>query len=991
MPNDFGIDPAHLAGNPDPDTYSSDDRGLISNQILNRFRRTRAIGILNMIKPSSINQLRGPAPRIRRLLLPALAVIASASLAAAAPWSLPLLPPEALDRAEASENLSVLAEEDPASHTVLHFADPIASEASIRIDLSGMDLSDFDQLHFDLWMENEPVDIVATLRGYPDSHSGRRWYVSKRFQPLNEWTDIRLDLQLDDDLSLARFDDPEQSLVLNLKRPDAAIEPLSQARIRNIRLVRNPVGVEVDYRQSRSGEDDGLQFTYPVRLTNRSGEALDILIEVIPETLDQFTAALETDSISLAPGESREVEAVLSMDRDEASSLPPGYAERALIRITSPDLPGYDAIPIRGYRPVYLFGVVPPAVEDRRVFFEILRNEAERLNPGRIARIETLLDWEVETPPLDVTPAYGMTLRCPECNSLMDIDSLYVYFCHSRDIRGECPNHQKRFEVGPDHRFFRAMLDRYHVRNGEIARQMALAWLNTGDSRFGEKAMEILSAYEAMFRDLPLVSAESTGFHNRFRSSTLHERHVLEHFAEAYLALREGGFGQEDKLEAIANGLLLETLFNVNQHYYGASASQVDMVTQTMKAAVITGHWPFFADAVAGDSGMQRILQRTFNADGVNPEGGDYAVQSTRQILRLARFLEDLGVTVDRERMELIERNSTLMGYLPEPDDFEWKTLVMDQTGFSFLVHGKDATWRRATLNWGSSRERHAHDLLTYVFHDADNEKLIQRTRRIAWGRPEAFFSYQSVSQNIPVVDGGNIARVRLDQAFLGQTDSFAGLLVADQPGRRAYPDTHLTRAMILFNGALLVVDRLDSESGEERQFDFPLFGLNEIIAVSVPMEDFDGQLGESRAYQLPIDLQAGRSDGSLTLEWADGERGVKMRFLGSASEAFRGRTPSAWRGELRDFFMLRQHGPSTTAAFLYEATHGKHPRISDFRKVPAEDSSDQPVSDTEAIAYEVTFDNGQTARVLISLDGKPYRSGPARVSAEQRLEVQID
>jgi len=924
----------------------------------------------------------------RRMAVLLAAVTCTPLAATAGAWSLPILPPEAFEQAEASENLTLEPEGGPEGQAVLRFADPVHPEASIRIDLSGIDLKDYDQLHFDLWMEHESVDIRATLRGYPDPYTGRRWYVSKRFQPLNEWTDIRLDLNLDDDLSRSTFDEPEQSLVLVLNRPDAAVEPLPEARIHNIRLVRNPIRVEVDYRQSHSSGEAGLEFVYPVRVTNAGEVPLEVHLEILPGTLDHFTATLETASLNLEPGESREVSATLAID-GAFENLPIGHAERAQVRVSSPDLPGYDAVAIRGYRPVYLFGVVPPRVEERQIFFEDLKEQAARLNPGRIARIETLLDWEVETPPSDVAPAYGMTLRCPECNSLMDIDSLYVYFCHSRDIPGECPLHQQRFEVDADHRLFRAMLDRYHVRNSEIARQMALAWLNSGDARFAEKAMEILMAYEGMFRDLPMVSAQSTGFHNRFRSSTLHERHVLEFFAETYLALREGGFGREDDLEAIAHGLLLETLYNVNLHYYGASASQVDMVTQTMKAAVITGHWPFFADTIAGDSGIQRILQVTFNEDGVSAEGGDYARQATRQILRLSDFLQDLGVTVDRDRMELIERNSTLMGYLPRPDGFEWETKVLDNTGFTFLVHGEGSTRRRATINWGSSRERHAHDFLTYVFHDAADEKLIHRTRRIAWGRPEAFFSYQSFSQNIPVVDGGNIAPLRFRQAALKDDDEAAGVIIVDEPGRRAYPDARLTRAMVLFNGVLLVVDRLNSESGE-RQFDFPLFGLDTLTSVSVPMEPFEGELGESRAYRLPVDLEAGQGEDRLTLEWADNDRGLKMLFIGGAFEAYRGRTPSAWRGELRDFFMLRTHGSSTTAAFLYEATEGDHPRIDDFQKVPAETLDGEPVGDDRALAYAVTFDNGQSARLLLSVDGGAYRSGPSEVSGEQRISVTL-
>lgn len=105
--------------------------------------------------------------------------------------------------------------------------------------------------------------------------------------------------------------------------------------------------------------------------------------------------------------------------------------------------------------------------------------------------------------------------------------------------------------------------------------------------------------------------------------------------------------------------------------------------------------------------------------------------------------------------------------------------------------------------------------------YDAENEKLIRRTHRIAWGRADSFFSYQSISQNIPVVDEGNITRLRLQQEALYDEDNAAGIIISDHPERPAYPDTRLIRSLVLFEGCLLVIDRLRSDAGE-RQFDFP-------------------------------------------------------------------------------------------------------------------------------------------------------------------------
>lgn len=877
---------------------------------------------------------------------------------------------------------------DPAIETTatgLVFGHPELPEGTIEIDLAGKSLDDFNHLRFDLRLDEAPTDIIATLRGYPALDQGRRWYVFKRFQPLDEWTDIRLDLNLDDDLSRTRFEEEDLSLTLQFTRP--AGEPAARAEIRNLQFVRNPVTVTVDYRTASRLEGGGT--LYPVKLANLGEDEKTVRLEIDSRHLNRFGASMEVDEVILGPGETATVEVIMALIPG-GEELPLGYAERAELRIFIEGHPGWDLVPTRGYRPTYLFGLVPPPAESVEVFMNDLRSAAERLRRWNEERRTAVLEWPLEQPPEGVLPARIDGLRCPECRSQMDVDSLYVYFCHSRDISGQCPNHQVRFEVDRDHRFFRNMLATYNRKSAALARDAALLWITTGEARYAEKALEILEAYEEWYPAMDIVSEASTGFQSRLKPVTLFERHVLGDFVEAYLVLRETEAVDAARLTPIASGFLNDMLYRVNLHYYGTSASQVDMVTQAMKAAVILGNDPILADSLSGDGGVQRILDRNFNADGVGVDGGDYARQAARQIMRLAEFLDGIGLTVDRERLEMIERNSRLMGYLPRPDDFEWETLYLPNTGFTFLVNGQGDTRRRATINWGSTRERYAHDLLTTVFYGADDAELIQRTLRINWGLPESFYSYQSVSQNIPIVDQGNISRLPKEQVFLFDDGTAAGVLTRDYAARPAYPDARLVRALVLSEGCLLIVDRILSDSGE-RQFDLPIFGLSTISDLSTNVEPTSKVMGETRAYQLPADLRHGAiPNGRLRVDWEQGNRGTRLHFLGDVSEVFTGRTPSGWRGENRAFMMVRGHGETAVFASLYEATAGEHPKVKSFTRLPVEDASGNRVDEARGLAYEVTFDNGRRLQVLLSLDESSVRLGDLEADEDTPIRTRI-
>lgn len=906
-------------------------------------------------------------------------------------WQCQVLVPGKLAEQSVEGVFNVLPQGGPSDDAVIEFADPISTSGKIEIDLSDIDMSLYDQLRFGLWMEHDAVNVTATLQGYPNEYRGRRWYVFKRFQPLRQWIDIRLDLDMDDDMSGKVFAEAKKSLVIDFKRPDTASADFARARIHNIRLVRSPLKIGLDYRQvTHRNTAEGLKIVYPIQIENTTEQPVTARLEVLPETLDRFKASPADETLPLAPGESKTTYVEMAVDAADLVKLPTGHVERAQVRAWVESFSEIDAMPIRGFRPIYLFGFVPPARESRDAIFESLKAQSGRLS-GDVAPYEKDLLWEVEKPPTDVTSAHSAQFRCPECKSWLGLDSLYTYFCYSRDISGQCPLHNQRFTIDKNHRLFPSMLNNYHSKTLDVARNLAMGWLRTGDERLAKRATEILVKYQSFYGDLPVVAPSSVAFQSRFSSASLFERHLLKNMIDTWLILQETGAADPEVLREIADGLILDSLNVVNQFYYSFSASQIDMVTQALQAAIILEKWTYAADAIGGDSGVQRILQRNFNTDGVPIDGGDYARQAARQIMVLADSLQVLGIAVDEDRMRQIEENCRLLGYLSRPDDYKMKTTVLDNTGFTVLVNGEGPTWRRATINWGSTRERGGHDHLTTVLYDADDSELLLRTRRVMWGHPHANLAFQSFAQNIPVVDQNNISGARLSQVYLMDDSQTAGVIICDQPERPAYPDSRLTRSLVLFEGCLLVADRFVSSAGK-RLVDFPLNGLAELVSEPEGMEPFSGELGEPSVYRLPHDLKVKKVDKQpFTAQWVDGKRGVKVHVLGDGFQAYAGKTymGQSARSVPRDFLMMRTRAEAVTAAFLYEATHGDQPKVSGFAKAEVLNADGHPVGDNKALAFDVTFDDSRIIRVLISLDGGNYRSGACSTDAGRRITLQ--
>ena len=904
----------------------------------------------------------------------------------------------------------VVPDGGPEGAPAVVFDDAARSSGSFEIDLAAHKarFGEYDELHFGLYQEGGITDVVTKLWGYPDDYHCRRWFSVKRFQKVGEWDTVRYDLNLDDDSSTKVLKEPTRKLLFSFsKSPENSEAALGgiRARIARVRLVKTPVRVTLDPRMVTYVVDEkGILFRHPVKLSNRTARSLAARIEILPETLKEFRVRDFGRTVTLKAGTARTIDVSLWLSAQDAQKLPVGLAERALVRVTVPELPGYDTIPLRAYRPAYLYAMIPP----KQPADGWIEPAELAVNEGLKKKLETSLNWRFEVP-LDVAPQYDQRFRCPKCQMWLGVRDLYHFYCRDR----KCEAYEKVITVTKNDRLFASHLGQYHAGNAELAKTFAQAYGATDDERFGRKAVEILTTYADTLSRLAMVGQGSTGWRCRLASAVIFIDRPLNAFTEAYLLMKDTGLMTKAQEESIRTRLLLELLHTISQHFYARSAGQMEFILDHVKCAPAIGAWWYLADMLIGDGGWQVMLRRAFDADGVGLEGGAYARRSTYRMVYAAEGFRRLGIPVDEERVNQIVRNSLAVGLYGTSDvkpswydTSDAQSATLTNTGFTVLVNGKDETWRKATINWASSRDRGERDLLSYDLRD-DRELLIKETGRIAYGNKYGFFMSRTLAHNIPVVDEQDISAERKVQQYFHSDEAAACCLIADTEKTPAYEGVRLARALVLTEGCLLVVDRIAAR--EPRTIDLAIYGIGSYgrrghsFTTSVEgMKSLEDPLGKSRAYGVPYSLSIAEAAGEFraTWSWTSPISGPKrdpqpcalhVRFLGGPVSTFVGKSRDGWSAVERDFLMVRKHGTVFTPACLYERVRGKaEPQVVSFTSLEPKDGQGKPVPNAHALAYRIALRSGKQIDILISFDGAACATEHCKADATTRIAVRV-
>lgn len=937
-----------------------------------------------------------------------LLLLALASFAHGQEWSASMFDCATLEKCTIDEEqrkcFKVLPEGGPSGGPALVFADPVKAKAALEVDLSALkvNFTDYDELHFDFFQEGGVTMVTTTLWGYPDEHRRRNWYSIKRFQKVGAWDHVRYDLHIDDDGAFRKpSEEPHRKLTLAFaksKENPADAMPEVRARIANVRLVKSLVNAQIDPRKVRYEKTAaGISYHHPLRLTNRTDKAATAVVEVVPETLREFRVKGLADTVTLKPGESRAIDVCLFLPAGH--NCPPGYAERGLVKVRVKELPGYDAIPLRAYRPVYLFGMVP--LEEPEAGW--LKLEIEKPRARALAVLQNSLDWKLQAPP-DVAPWGIIRPDCPKCGQALFATALGA--CRDR----KCERYNKALTPDPEDPKLAAKLTRYHEINASLTKAYALAYRSTEDERFGRKAVEMLVTYAEAMEKLPMVQPASMGVRCRLACANIFLDDHLIWFTEAYMLMKDTPPMTQAQAATIHDKLLIELLDGVNRHCYGLKAGQLEFILDHVKCAPALGAWYYLADMLVGDSGWDQMLARAFSADGVALEGGAYAGRCTLRMVNAAEALHKLGIEVDKERVTQIVRNSLAAGVYgtkrghPRPSWFESReeqSTVLANIGFTVLINGKDDTWRKTTINWGSSRDRSEYDLLSYDLRDR-KEQLIKETGRISYNNEYCWVLMpKTSSHNVPVVDEQNISRTRKVQEYFHSDDTAACCLIADTEAAPAYPNARVSRAVVLTHGLLLVVDRV--KANKPCTIDLSLYGGDShyhgcgVMKTSLTdPEPFEEKLGQkSNAYKVPWDLRRTETVDGFQARWSwprgKPTAGLRLRFLAQGCSVFEGKTRGGWMAVERNFLMVRKQDSLFTPACLYERIDADEKgQAMSFARLETTDPKGTPVSDGRALAYRITLEGGKQIDVLVSFDGGAYTVSDCEVDAEKRIAVAL-
>lgn len=746
---------------------------------------------------------------------------------------------------------------------------PTGDAQALRLDLPklGVNPREFDELRFDIQPLGSQVGLQTTIAGLPSDAEASRWYLKFRTAE-GQWASGRYDLRVDDDGFTGRPKAAPDTLELRLYRRIVGFpgEPKwRKALIRNPRFVRRSVSVDFDLLEAELLHDAGeVGAAYRLRITNQTDAPQRVRLE--PDsagTLKWFRAQAPSE-VALEPRQSKVVPVRIRMPRPRAMALQPLYAEPAVPRVSIEGMADSDAVPLMGYRPWPMWGVVPAfnPVRWTPASFGAFLDARGKALPGaaewraralREAEAAAKIEWPV--PPLDLLPAgFDQSYRCHACGVWLQPAE------HASFRRHVCPKCKKTVEgnVGID----KAFVSRYIGRAFGAVRTLALGWLLSGDEAHARKAVGVMLAFADAVPNVTPAGPRSTAGGARLVYSTLHTSYKLPALAEAWAFLAQApciGEAERVKIERFLNGEALR----VARHSVEYSNQQAEHLRAYGSVGLATGFWPLAAEAIWGEFGFHELAEFAFTEEGVGHEAGAYHKAVFRAMAEFAGFAHGHGVNLLTARFKRVFDGSLLMAggagvsyelayrvyrdpaYLtllarertspgesallhgvlgiPRAEQMPVRSAIFPGTGYVFLRTGNMADSHEIRLNYLKPFDRHERDKFTTFFFRS-GQQVDSSVGRITYSSPHSAWMESTAAHNTIVVDGED----QREQDGVLVASSLAGecpiAVVAVDPKAPLYDGVSHLRGIALIEGCYVVFDRLSAE--RPRTFDRYQYGL---------------------------------------------------------------------------------------------------------------------------------------------------------------------
>ncbi|HUT35356.1 MAG TPA: hypothetical protein VNE39_17850 [Planctomycetota bacterium] len=845
---------------------------------------------------------------------------------------------------------------------VFEWSLPTGDAQMLHLDLAklGIKPQEFDEFRFDIQPLGSQVGLQTTIAGLPTKDEVSRWYLKFRAVE-GQWASGRYDLRVDDDGFTGRPKAAPGTLELRLYRRIVGFpgEPKwRKAQIRRPRFVRRVVSVDFDLLETELTQDAGeVAAVYRLSVENRTDEPQKAKLEAdSARTLKWFRVEAPAE-VALGPREKKAVPVRIFLPRSRAMALPPLYAEPAVLRLSVEGVADSDAVPLMGYRPWPMWGVVPVfnPVRWTPATFQAFLDARGKALPGvaewrarllREAGEALKLDWPV--PPLELLPAgFDQSYRCNDCRVWLQPAA------HASFRKHVCPKCRKVVEgkEGID----KAFASRYLGRAFHAVRMLALGWLLSGDDAYARKAEGILLAFAEAIPKVQPDGPRSTSGGARLAHSTLHTSYKLPALAEAWAFLAEASCIDEAARAKIAR-FLNDEAFRVARHSVEYSNQSAEHFRAYGSVGLATGLWPLAAEAIWGEFGFHELVEFAFTEEGVGHEAGAYHRAVFGAMEEFAEFARDQGVNLLTARFKRVFDGSLLMGggvgvsyelayrvyrdpaYLqvlgrergsprestilrgvlgiPSAEQMPVRSVLFPGTGYVFLRAGNVADSREIRLNYLKTFDRHEHDKFTTFFF-RNGQQVDSTVGRITYSSPRSAWMAATAAHNTIVVDGLD---EREQDGWLVASDLGGKCpiaVVASDPKAPLFEGVAQLRGIALIEGCYVVFDRVSSD--KPHTFDRYQYGQGK-AALKLDAKKLEGlpNLPKRGAF---TDIEGGPCGKELRVEFGNG---LKMRLVADRElQAFKAVTVGGYQAQPMEVTFARA-ADAKEATFLAAFVLGK-------------------------------------------------------------------
>jgi len=680
-----------------------------------------------------------------------------------------------------------------------------------RFDLAALKI---DPLEYDLIKVEVKADarawVVLSLENYPTVGDKCNWYCLDAVRGAQEWRTIFADLKRPEERYEAgraggiAAEAPETPIlsfrtwVTDTKRDVQG--PGRRACLSDLRFTKK--AIDLDWDQSKApyswapGED--LTFTYPLSLTNRLARPATALVSLVPFKAEHAQAKVAKPTMHLKPGETKTVQATVTLPAAAATQQKPLYCERFEAFAEAEGIVDSRVTILRSSDPIHLTVTVPipeaklkfPLLTRRRDLPATISGLSDRYRPGLIKQAETV---RVE-----------------------DLDE-----CLNTSIQ---PDEYARRGFGYAGSTTQSSAG-WRFMKGLTA--CAFLYDDTGEKKYLEKGVALLLRAAEKFppdwqkwKQAPIAVQG----HGIFAPNTLSLGWSTGSMSLPYHHNRHGMFNDFDLLAAdmepedrkkIIEGLIVPAAIQMRNHLFGLTNQQDVVNYPVLYAGLVARNWPLVSFAFSSEHGLQGQIQWGFGDFGLCNEG-HYQLATIFPILWGTELMHGLGVNLYDERLCMILHSPAAKaigkGFKGPFLDYVAKNrftkdLLQEVVVKTDGIHLKSGTttliWKGLSvgMNWGTHIYRNATDRCALRFEVHGNHPL-----RPLHGIGGGSYTHSSLGQSIIIVDEG---LQNSEAAEVTGVDVDGPIQFVQARSEKHFPGSAITRTFALLDQHVLVVDRI--------------------------------------------------------------------------------------------------------------------------------------------------------------------------------------